>query len=132
MREVRTREIVIVSPLVLLWRLSKALTLYYIGIGIQQNNHTPLPSSTIHWPSRNDGMTRTHLDSVQVARGYAQMDRLQLSYLRSPSFVGFFEYLSEAPDGQRGDVGRGGMHSSSSLERGGFKIAIVSRTLLIC
>ena len=132
MCKVCTREIVIVSPLMLLWRLSKALTLYYIGIGIQQNNHSPLPSSTIHWPSRNDGMTRTPLDSVQLARGNAQMNRLQLNYLRSPSFVGFSKYPSEAPDGQCGNAGHGGMHSSSSLERGGFKIAIVSRTLLIC
>jgi hypothetical protein len=131
------REIVIFSPLVRLSWFSEALTSYHMGIGIQQNNQAPLPSSAIRGvarpsPTLNDGMTGTRRDSVQLAREYARMSPLQLSYIQPPSFVGFSEYPSEGTNSQLGNVGRGGMCSNSSLANGGFKIAIVFTTSLIC
>ena len=54
---------------------------------------------------------------------------MQPSHIGPSSFLGFLEY---PPDGHPGNVGLGGMHPTSSLASGGFKIVIVSRTFLIC
>lgn len=129
-----TRDIVIFAPLVLPCLFPAVLTSYYMCIGAQQNNCAPLLPSvmrSVTRPStttRNDAMTGTRPDSVQLARGYAQMN----FQIQQPTFAGFSEYLSDTTNGQRGNVGRGSMHSNSSLETGGLKIVVVSRAFLIC
>ena len=73
-------------------------------------------------------MIGTRRDSVKVAQEYAQMN----IQIQPPTFAGFSENLSDTTNGQSGNDGRGGMHSHYSLERGGLKIVIVTRTFLIC
>ena len=106
-----------------------------MGIGIQLHDYvSPLPSvirfaTQSSTTTRNDGMTEApRPDSVQLAREYARMN----IHLQPPTFSGFTEYPADTTNGQRGNGGHGGMHLNFSLERGGLKIVVVSRTFLIC